>query len=94
MQESDYFEDFGEGGSDNDDSSPTEKPTSSKKNKGKTASKDKLMGELEYLALGDEKKVCLTYSLFKISTQYRNYIHARSKWGATVTPVSHPRHFL
>ena len=79
MQESDYFEDFGEGGSDNEDSFQTEKPTNSKKNKGKTAVKDKLIGELEHLALGNEKKVCLTYSLFKNSTQYRYYIHARSK---------------
>jgi hypothetical protein len=79
MQESDYFEDFGEGGSDNEDSFQTEKPTNGKKNKGKAAVKDKLMGELEYLALGDEKKVCLTCSLFQISTQYRYYIHARSK---------------
>ena len=57
MQESDYFEDFGEGGGDNDDSSPTENPANSKKNKWKSAKKDKLMGELEYLALGDDKKV-------------------------------------
>ena len=77
MQESDYFEDFGEGGSDNDDSSPTEKPTSSKKNKGKTASKDKLMGELEYLALGDDKKVFR--GLMRINTQHRCHDHARSK---------------
>ena len=57
MQESDYFEDFGEGGSDNDNSFSTEMPTNSKKKSGKAAVKDKLMGELEYLALGDDKKV-------------------------------------
>ena len=62
MQESDYFEDFGEGDNDNDNTVSTEKPTNSKKNKGKSATKDKLMGELEYLALGDDKKVfLLTY---------------------------------
>jgi hypothetical protein len=79
MQESDYFEDFGEGGSDNEDSFQTEKPTNGRKNKGKAAVKDKLMGELEYLALGDEIKVCLTYSVFKISRQHRYDIDARSK---------------
>jgi hypothetical protein len=59
MQESDYFEDFGEGNEDAEDNE-TEKPTAGKKGKkGKAKGKDKLMGELEFLALGEEDKVLL-----------------------------------
>ena len=52
MKESDYFEDFGEGqgaGSDEDESEE-EVDVKAKKGKGK----DKLMNELELLALGSE----------------------------------------
>jgi hypothetical protein len=59
MQESDYFEDFGEGNEDAEDTE-TEKPTAVRKGKkGKAKGKDKLMGELEFLALGEDDKVLL-----------------------------------
>jgi hypothetical protein len=53
MKESDYFEDFGEAqgaGSDEDESEEEEVDVKAKKGKGK----DKLMNELELLALGNE----------------------------------------
>lgn len=59
MQESDYFEDFGEGNEDAEDNE-SERPTAGKKGKkGKSKGKDKLMGELEFLALGEDDKVPL-----------------------------------
>ena len=56
MQETDYFEDFGETHVEEED---VEKITSKKTkgNKNKNQGKDKLMGELEHLALGEENEV-------------------------------------
>ena len=60
MQESDYYEDFGEGKEEADNHAESEQPTGGggKKKKSKASGKDKLMDELEYLALGDDNKVC------------------------------------
>lgn len=58
MQESDYYEDFGEGKEEGDNHAESEQPTGGKKKKSKASGKDKLMDELEYLALGDDNKVC------------------------------------
>lgn len=64
MQESDYFEDFGEGNEDNEDNE-SEKPTTGKKGKKvKSKGKDKLMGELEFLALGEDDKVANSTTAF------------------------------
>jgi hypothetical protein len=54
MKESDYFEDFGEGNDDEEEEEEEVKPEG-KKGKVLAKGKDKLMGELEQLALGDEE---------------------------------------
>jgi hypothetical protein len=55
MQESDYFEDFGE----NHGGEEVEEKSSKKGKKNKVQKQDKLMSELEELALGDENEVFL-----------------------------------
>lgn len=60
MQASDYFEDFGENHEEEEDKEDENEKIKSKKSKGnknKSQGKDKLMGELEHLALGDENEV-------------------------------------
>ena len=66
MQDSDYFEDFGEGYDEGDSDEHDE--VRNKRGKGKKSQlsavsssgpKDKLMGELEQLALGDDSEVSL-----------------------------------
>lgn len=68
MQESDYFEDFGEGNN-REDYEEEEVKTIGKKAKGSKSKngKDKLMGELEQLALGvdgEVQNVIVLYNLW------------------------------
>ena len=73
MEASDYFEDFGEGDGveEEEEEEVTIKPTGKgKKIKQKQLTKDKLNGELEQLALGEEDKVRTTLEERLVRVRY------------------------